>query len=299
LDLAEVDRDLTKQLTESLFMSSGILECLEIDFEDIGLPNLSGPVSIKNIYFYVQMKIEKILLEGYDHKCLDAMHEGYKTTVPDYRPSYRMLWNILSFDNVKKITPSMLINSLQLGEDSVEPHNAKCFSSINDKTKQHVCSANSSKLCPLSCLANYLESADLKTLQNFLKYVTSSTVFFDGETPTNIYVQIQKADFEKLPEARTCSHTLILFEKQVELPKTPEHAPPFQVETVNNLISNESSEFWEEEILSEGSIDEDEVIELIAESETDNVNSIHPEIQNEFDRKMNYCLENGWSFGIV
>lgn len=216
LDMADHDREMCLQLTELLFMTPKELELLEMDYESIGYDWLSGPVNSKNVQHFVLCKIKFMLLSGYNLRFLEALHEGYKVTVPEVRPSPRRLKIIFS-PSEDTITANQIIKLMTVTEDSYGDHSKRCLEKTIGGGKKHVCGYfEEATSCPFSCLVNYLKACTADQLKLFLQYVTGSSVLNTAGIKTRIYISMQKSNPVKLPEARTCSKLLILFDNEID-----------------------------------------------------------------------------------
>lgn len=209
-DLYELDPKVAESMASLAFMGPDEIRNSYLDLQDVGDPLLSGPVTGENVFHYARLWTRKKILDGYERRFLDAVHEGFKSTVPEYRPTPSLMRS--TFSPEKTVTFDLLVMYFK-AEGMEHPHTIDCMMTYSKAVDRWICSSASSHIiqCPVSCLGNFLRSADRETLSKFVRFITGSPLLGPLGPQSQIHVGTVRCDEpDYLPTARTCHRYLQL-----------------------------------------------------------------------------------------
>lgn len=278
-DVAWVDRERMIHLLSLYFMTDDQLKTTMLSFEDLQFGNhhqvAGNELTNKNVYDYIYLASKKMVFEDYDngytkppfsvkntrfnnydiYTLLDALCEGFHTTVPDYKPTEFILYD--------KYYPTELIRNEDVlslirikcdkGKDFQNmdgfKHNLDC-KNVNE-ADEHI--LLNGCLCPINLLSHYILNADYKTLLAFLEFTTGTTTFVtNGKYINDIRSEITvdliplgpKENFN-LPTAQTCTRTLII---NYYINEYPGNKNPFRsiasFSEIMDTCLQEGMQFW-------------------------------------------------------
>jgi len=185
-------------------MNQQQLNELSLYLEDNINPFLDGFLTPGTVEVYVNEICRKRIIQEYSINKRNSIHDleelrrGFSVTIPDIKPTYRQLWILFAQNPI--IDAKILIQKLTFYNENTttEKHSNHCFKS------NHI--LKNGALCPLSCLAEMIKESSIEVLQQFLYFVTGSTLITLNNSQ-NIFVklvELENGEQRKFPFAATC-----------------------------------------------------------------------------------------------
>lgn len=164
----------------------------------------SFPITQSTVHLYLKSSMQEFIQKKVSLVLLNSLRNGFFTTLIDYKPSYRILYNQFYDPSAQQIDPPMILRVLKI-------INSPSLEGMKHQTciyKDHIISSNNS-ICPISALVKFIWKLDSRNLKKFLYFITGSPLL-GCAGDSSIYIIINEKKHDELPTTRTCGRILEL-----------------------------------------------------------------------------------------